>query len=346
MSANSTAIPFGIECFMNDVDVSGRMARADFEQLAEPLFQRIRNLLSGLLQQAGIQNVADISEVEIIGGSSRIPFVKQIIAHVFNREPKTTLNADDVVARGAAMQCAILSPSVRVTEVAVYNNQNYGINVDYVNSEGKPTTQTVFKKNDEFPGFKLLPLHKTADFNIAAAYEIPEEIPHTDHKLGTWQISGVTKPADADYRIVKVRLGVDLNGVFEIQKAMYEEKIEEIVEEPIEESKVEEPKKDAKDGEELPEASQEETPAEPEKPKTRQVKKTRKVIHELPIQKIEGRVIDVAAALEFETQMRQADLNEKLKADAKNAVEEYVYGMRDKLCEQFAEFVTEEVSRR
>lgn len=42
--------------------------------------------------------------------------------------------------------------------------------------------------------------------------------------------------------------------------------------------------------------------------------------------------------------MQEVDLNEKMKADAKNAVEEYVYSMREKLSEQFAEFVTEEVS--
>lgn len=207
--------------------------RADFEQLAEPLFQRIRNLLQNLLAEGNVQNVQDIAEVEIIGGSSRIPFVKQIIAHIFNREPKTTMNADDVVARGAAMQCAILSPTVKVLEFNVINNQNYGIVVDYVNSEGKNVVQTVFEKNDEFPGSKLLPLHKVDAFQISASYKNPTEVPHTEAFLGTWQVNGVTKPADADYRVVRVKLGVDQNGVFSVRRAMYEEKVEELVEEPV-----------------------------------------------------------------------------------------------------------------
>lgn len=343
MSANSTTIPFGVECFMNDIDVNGKMSRAEFEQLAEPLFQRVRNLLSSLLQQAGIQNVQDISDVEVIGGSSRIPFIKQIIAHIFNREPRTTLNADDVVARGAAMQCAILSPSVKVLEFNILNNQNYGVNVEYINSENKQITQTVIKKNDEFPGFKLLPLHKSSDFSISAAYENQAEIPHTEQSLGTWTIGGVTKPADADYRVVKVRLGVDNNGIFDIQKAMYEEKIEEIVEEPIEEAKPEEPKKETKEGEEPAPATEEPKVEEPtEKPKTRQVKKAKKVVHELPIQKTGGIIINVQQAIDFENQMRKNDLNEKLKNDAKNAVEEYVYGMRNLLSGRLSEFVTEE----
>jgi molecular chaperone DnaK (HSP70) len=103
--------------------------------LAEPLFQRLRNLLQALIDKSGV-NIKDISEVEIIGGSSRIPFVKQIIAHFFNREPKTTMNADDVVARGAAMQCALLSPTIKVMEFNVKNTQQYNLCVNYINSEG------------------------------------------------------------------------------------------------------------------------------------------------------------------------------------------------------------------
>lgn len=108
---------------------------AEFEEMAEPIFQRLRALLDNLIKKSGV-DIKDISEVEIIGGSSRIPFIKQIVAHFFNREPKTTMNADDVVARGAAMQCAILSPTVKVMEFAVLNTQHYNLCVNYINSEG------------------------------------------------------------------------------------------------------------------------------------------------------------------------------------------------------------------
>ncbi|CAD5211635.1 unnamed protein product [Bursaphelenchus xylophilus] len=332
MSANSTAIPLNIECFMNDVDVSAKLSRAEFEQLADPLFQRIRNLLSALLQDSGIQNLQDIAEVELIGGSSRIPFVKQIVAHAFNREPKTTLNADDVVARGAAMQCAILSPTVKVTDFHVIDSVNYNITIDYLNKENQQVTQQIFKRNDDFPSFKSLPLHKVEPFTIAAQYENPQEIPYSEPKIGTWLVNGVTKPADADYRVVKVKLGVSLNGIFTVQKAMYEEKIEEEVEEPM-------------DAQPPQETKEEEKKEQPEEPKPKQ-KRIRKVVHELPVEKIAGRNVDLTQYIEFEKRMQQNDLNEKLKADAKNAVEEYVYSMRDKLCEQLAEFVTEEESER
>lgn len=103
--------------------------------MAEPIFKRFRALLENLIKRSGV-NVKDISEVEVIGGSSRIPFIKQIVAHFFNREPKTTLNADDVVARGAAMQCALLSPTIKVMEFSVLNTQHYNLCVNYINKEG------------------------------------------------------------------------------------------------------------------------------------------------------------------------------------------------------------------
>lgn len=65
----------------------------------------------------------DIHSVEIVGGSSRIPAIKQLIEQVFNRSPSTTLNQDEAVSRGCALQCAMLSPAVRVRDFNVTDVQ-------------------------------------------------------------------------------------------------------------------------------------------------------------------------------------------------------------------------------
>ena len=65
----------------------------------------------------------DIYAVEIVGGSSRVPAVKAIIERVFGKTPQTTLNADEAVSRGCALQCAILSPTFRVREFSVTDIQ-------------------------------------------------------------------------------------------------------------------------------------------------------------------------------------------------------------------------------
>lgn len=118
MSSISTKIPLNIECFMDDKDVSVQMQRSEFEELAEPLFENIRNLLRRLIEKSGLQ-IEEIHEIELLGGSARIPHIRQIIASFFNREPKTTMNLDEAVARGAGLQCAFISPNIKVKEVNI-----------------------------------------------------------------------------------------------------------------------------------------------------------------------------------------------------------------------------------
>lgn len=124
MSANSTVLPLSIECFMDDKDVQGQMKRADMEVLCAHLFQRVESTLKQCLEQSGLP-MEEIHAVEIVGGSSRIPAIKQLIEKVFNRTPSTTLNQDEAVSRGCALQCAMLSPAVRVREFSVVDVQVY-----------------------------------------------------------------------------------------------------------------------------------------------------------------------------------------------------------------------------
>merc|ERR1712098_530575 len=71
--------------------------------------------------------VEDIYSVEIVGGSSRIPKIKSLIEKVYNKAPSTTLNADEAISRGCALQCAILSPIFKVREFSVTDIQPYPI---------------------------------------------------------------------------------------------------------------------------------------------------------------------------------------------------------------------------
>lgn len=118
MSANSQKIPFHIECFMNDVDVNGSMQRDQFEQLAEPLFKKLQDLLQQLINLAQVK-IEDIADVELIGGSCRIPRIKQLVAEFFKKEPRTTMNLDDAVARGCALRCATFYPVYQMKEFVV-----------------------------------------------------------------------------------------------------------------------------------------------------------------------------------------------------------------------------------
>lgn len=69
----------------------------------------------------------EIYAVEIVGGSSRIPALKQLIEQIFRVTASTTLNQDEAVSRGCALQCAMLSPAIRVREFNVTDIQNFPV---------------------------------------------------------------------------------------------------------------------------------------------------------------------------------------------------------------------------
>lgn len=79
-----------------------------------------KNLIAGL-------KMADVEAIEVVGGSTRIPAVKDVIKAIFDKDVSTTLNADEAVARGCALQCAMLSPTFRVREFAVNDVTPYPV---------------------------------------------------------------------------------------------------------------------------------------------------------------------------------------------------------------------------
>jgi len=79
----------------------------------------------------------DIHSVEIVGGSTRIPALKHLIKSVFGRDPSTTLNQDEAVARGCALQCAILSPAFKVRDFSITDLQPYPIKIIWDANSGE-----------------------------------------------------------------------------------------------------------------------------------------------------------------------------------------------------------------
>lgn len=75
--------------------------------------------------------MGDIDAVEVIGGSSRVPAIKDIFTSVFKRDLSTTLNVDEVVSRGCALQCAMLSPTFKVRDFSVTDIQPFPIQLKW-----------------------------------------------------------------------------------------------------------------------------------------------------------------------------------------------------------------------
>ncbi|PIO24499.1 hypothetical protein AB205_0199220, partial [Aquarana catesbeiana] len=317
MSANASDLPLNIECFMNDIDVSGTMNRGHFEEMCDSLLSRIEGPLRSILEQTKLKK-EDIYAVEIVGGATRIPAVKERIIRFFGKEVSTTLNADEAVARGCALQCAILSPAFKVREFSITDLVPYPISLKWNSpaEEGLSDCE-VFPKNHAAPFSKVLTFYRKEPFTLDAYYSAPKELPYPDPSLGQFHVQKVIPQADGSSSKVKVKVRVNVHGIFSVSSAsLVEVHKTDDSEEPMETDQT--AKEEEKMQVDLEEPKQEE--AQPTQAETK------------------------SNPEEMEGKMVMQDKLEKERIDAKNAVEEYVYEMRDKLCGIYEKFVNEDVS--
>ncbi|XP_067314094.1 heat shock 70 kDa protein 4b [Pseudorasbora parva] len=369
MSANSSDLPLNIECFMNDIDVSSKLNRAHFEEMCADIFARVEPPLRSLLEQAHLKK-DDIYAVEIVGGASRMPAIKERIGKFFGKEPSTTLNADEAVARGCALQCAILSPAFKVREISITDVVPFPISLKWNSAaEDGLGDCEVFPKNHAAPFSKVLTFYRREPFSLDAYYNSPKELPYPDPTIGQYVIQKVVPQASGESSKVKVKVRVNIHGIFsvssaslvEVQKSEEEEESMDTEQstEKENENKMQVDQEEQKtpgngeqeDGEKKAGTEEMETSAEEGKqekksdqpPQAKKPKVKTKVL-ELPIEnnpqwQLANDMLNLF--VESEGKMIMQDKLEKERNDAKNNVEEYVYEMRDKLHGIFEKFVNE-----
>jgi len=376
MSSNSSLLPLNIECFMNDVDVSGKMKREDFEKLSENLLARVKKCLSSLLQEANL-TPQDIDLVEIVGGSTRIPAVKQIIKEVFLKEPSTTLNQDEACARGCTIMCAILSPTFKVKEFKIEECQLFPITLSWKGAETDDNELEVFPHLEKIPLSKLLTIYKREPFEIEARYRYPNNIPFNDPRIGKFQINNVVPNAQGENSEVKLKARITKNGVFEISSPQLIETVEVNVAQSqapataaAQQSESNETDKQSADSDKKGEdnlqhqnsvndneasgqAGDEQTgnadeqaatqaPAEAANQVVTKKKKTKATDLPLIAKVPQLNKNEINYFVEQELSMIQQDKKEKERSEAKNSVEEYIYEIRDKLSNEYEAFILPE----
>lgn len=228
LSANQEA-PINVESITNDVDASGSMNRADFEALVAPLLSRVEEPLKVALHAAGL-TIDDIHSVEMVGGSSRVPAIKERVQEFFKKPLSFTLNQDEAIARGATFACASLSPVFRVREFAVQDITPYPIEVSWEKEAGNPDEDTelvVFPESNVIPSTKILTFYRQAPFTIEAKYHNSGELPKgTVRDIGRYTVKGVEKTASGDLACVKVKTRLNLHGILSFEGAYQVEEVE------------------------------------------------------------------------------------------------------------------------
>ncbi|XP_013782730.1 heat shock 70 kDa protein 4-like [Limulus polyphemus] len=376
MSANPHELPLNIECFMEDKDVAAKMKREAFEELAADLLARIEATMREVLQAAKLKP-SDLNDVGIVGGSTRIPAIKRLIQKVFGREPSTTLNQDEAVARGCALQCAMLSPTFKVREFSITDIQPYPIKITWDASVKEDGEMEVFPKFHQVPFSKMLTFFRTDVFTLQAFYVDSANIPYPDSHIGKFTIQRVTSSSDGESAKIKVKVRVNIHGIFSVcsasmlEKQTMEENEQNEMENKTQDEQVNSPKTDmemdASKGKHQPscndagkaeahqnceentiqnsDSSQQasETIRDSERKEQKKQKKIVKSV-ELPIESVVYQLPqkELDDLIETEAKMIQQDKMEKEKVDAKNGVEEYVYEMRGQLYEKLEKFVSEQ----
>ncbi|KAI9548171.1 Heat shock 70 kDa protein 4 [Dissostichus eleginoides] len=362
MSANSSDLPLNIECFMNDIDVSGKLNRGQFEEMCAGLLAKVEGPLRSVMEQTKLKK-EDIYAVEIVGGASRMPAIKERIGKFFGKELSTTLNADEAVARGCALQCAILSPAFKVREFSITDVVPYSISLKWNSAaeEGLSDCE-VFPKNHAAPFSKVLTFFRKEPFTLEGYYNNKKELPCPNSAIGQFLVKNVVPQASGESAKVKVKVRVNIHGMFSVSSASLVEVIkvpegEESTENDQtvneEENKMQMDHEDQKlptgDSEDKKTEAEEMETTEDDKqgknqpPQAKKPKVKTKTV-ELPIEnklhwQLSNDVLNLC--VENEGKMIMQDKLEKERNDAKNYVEEYVYEMRDKLHGILEKFVNE-----
>lgn len=232
LSANGEA-PCNIECLIEDYDMSGMLHRQEFEALCEPFKQKLMNVLTEAFRANGL-NPEEVHHIEIVGGGCRTPWVQDTISTFFNnRLPLSrTLNMDETVARGCALQAAMLDPRYRVREFNAVDCLFDPVSVAYLSSSGGADhpefkSSVLFAKGSPLGTKKWLTFNRSSDFDIQL----------TPGAMGHALCSAVELPAEGRAlewpKRVKICAKLSLHGTttWEAAQLLVDEQVEEIVKE-------------------------------------------------------------------------------------------------------------------
>merc|ERR1712093_311767 len=208
------SVKLDIESFFDGQDLSETLTRAKFEELNMDLFRKTMKPVEQVLKDAGLKK-DDVDDIVLVGGSTRIPKVQQLLKDYFNgKELAQGINPDEAVAYGAAIQAGILAGEEGLKEMVLIDVCPLTLGIE--------TTGGVMTKL--IPRNTVVPTKKSQIFSTAAdnqptvliqVYEGERSMTKDNNHLGKFELTGIP-PAPRGVPQIEVTFEVDANGIMKV----------------------------------------------------------------------------------------------------------------------------------
>lgn len=187
------------------------ISRSKFEQICGSLFDRIRGPVLKAIEDAGLKKT-EIDEVVLVGGSTRIPKVQEICKEIFGKEPNKSINPDEVVAIGAAIQGGVLQGDVKDVLLLDVTPLSLGIE-----TMGGVMTKLI-EKNTTIPTSKKETFSTASDNQTSVTIHVLQgerTMANGNRTLGRFDLTGIA-PAPRGLPQIEVEFAIDANGILSV----------------------------------------------------------------------------------------------------------------------------------